>query len=307
VRSGRHRAPARKGQRAAALRCGDIAGFQVRLERAGFSPGEIDGHTGPNLAHTLAAYQASKNLPQSSKPDCATWQALAADYPQPTTVTYTVTDADVKGPFTKKIPDQIADQAKLPALGYRSALEALGEKFHSAPALLTALNRLRPIAAGTTLKVPNVEPFDPEVKPLSRPGASPIVIEVSLADSALRAIREDGSVVFFAPVTTGSVHDPLPIGEWHVTSIEWHPVFHYNPDLFWDAKATDERAAVKPGPNNPVGVVWIGIDKEHYGLHGTPEPGSIGHRESHGCVRLTNWDAERVAMWARPGTTVIFE
>jgi len=112
--------------------------------------------------------------------------------------------------------------------------------------------------------------------------------------------------VFYAPVTTGSEHDPLPVGDWKVLGTQWHPVFHYNPSLFWDAKAKDTRADIKPGPNNPVGVVWVALSKEHYGLHGTPEPGNVGHTESHGCVRLTNWDAARVAALVKPGTPVLF-
>jgi lipoprotein-anchoring transpeptidase ErfK/SrfK len=107
-------------------------------------------------------------------------------------------------------------------------------------------------------------------------------------------------------VSSGSLHDPLPPGNWQVVSVGWHPVFHYNPDLFWDAKATQSKAAIKAGPNNPFGVVWIALNLEHYGLHGSPEPGHIGHTESHGCVRLTNWDAARVATLVQSGTPVVF-
>jgi len=114
-------------------------------------------------------------------------------------------------------------------------------------------------------------------------------------------------VVFFAPVTTGSEHDPLPPGRWTVTGVDWHPVFHYNPDLFWDAKRGDNKATIKSGPNNPVGVVWINLSLEHYGVHGTPEPANIGKTESHGCVRMTNWDAVRVASLVKRGTPVIFQ
>jgi lipoprotein-anchoring transpeptidase ErfK/SrfK len=129
---------------------------------------------------------------------------------------------------------------------------------------------------------------------------------VSRDESALRVLRPDGSLIFFAPVTTGSEHDPLPPGNWKVKVVQWYPVFHYNPDLFWDADPRHSKAEIKPGPNNPVGVVWIGLDLEHYGLHGTPEPSRIGSTESHGCVRLTNWDAARVAMLVKPGTPVLF-
>ena len=149
-------------------------------------------------------------------------------------------------------------------------------------------------------------PFDVDAEPPKKPVTPDVTIQVTRDDSALRVFAPDGSVVFFAPVTTGSEHDPLPIGDYKVRGVSWQPTFHYNPSLFWDAKATDEKAALKPGPNNPVGVVWIALNLEHYGLHGTPEPGHIGHTESHGCVRLTNWDAARVASLVKPGTPVYF-
>jgi len=289
------------------LECGDLATFQILLDRQGFSPGEIDGRTGPNFTHALAAFQASKNLPETAQPDCATWDALGGDAGEPATTTYTVSDADMRGPFTREIPARIEQQAGLEALNYRSPLEALAERFHESPALIQKMNPGVAVAAGAVLTVPAVEPFDPAAKADPALAHQSIALEVSRDESALRAIREDGSVVFFAPVTTGSVHDPLPIGSWTVTAVQWHPVFHYNPQLFWDAKATDGRATIQAGPNNPVGVVWIAIDKEHYGLHGTPEPGRIGHTESHGCVRLTNWDAARVASLVAKGTPVVFK
>jgi lipoprotein-anchoring transpeptidase ErfK/SrfK len=116
----------------------------------------------------------------------------------------------------------------------------------------------------------------------------------------------EGHTLLFAPVTTGSEHDPLPIGEWKVRGVLHDPEFHYNPELFWDADPSHAKATIKPGPNNPVGVVWIDLSREHYGLHGTPEPSEIGKTASHGCVRLTNWDAERVASLVHPGTRVLF-
>jgi len=106
------------------------------------------------------------------------------------------------------------------------------------------------------------------------------------------------------PCTSGSEHDPLPIGDWKVTGVFKNPKFNYNPDLFWDAKPKDSKATIAPGPNNPVGVVWIDLSKEHYGIHGTPSPGQIGHTESHGCIRLTNWDALELAGLVEKGTPV---
>jgi lipoprotein-anchoring transpeptidase ErfK/SrfK len=130
---------------------------------------------------------------------------------------------------------------------------------------------------------------------------------VSRSESAVRAYDDDGRLLAFYVATIGSEHDPLPVGEWKVRSITHDPVFHYNPGLFWDAKAGDGKATLPPGPNNPVGLVWIDLSKEHYGIHGTPEPSRIGHTTSHGCIRLTNWDALELAAMIRPGTPAVLE
>src|SRR3954447_7996421 len=300
-----HPAHRRPAPPAAALPCGDLVGFLVLLDRQGFSPGQIDGRLGANFSKPLTALQAARNLPSTGEPDCDTWHALGADTGEPTITTYTLTDDDEKV-LRSRIPPRLPDQAKLDALGYQSTAELLGERFHCSPALLTRLNPGIQMTAGTQIKVPAVVPFDSNTKPLRNVTAEEITILVSREESALRATRADGTLVFFAPVSSGSVHDPLPPGEWTVVGERWLPVFHYNPNLFWDAKPQDEKAAIKPGPNNPVGVVWIALNLEHYGIHGTPEPGRIGHTESHGCVRLTNWDAARVAAMVKPGTAVTF-
>jgi lipoprotein-anchoring transpeptidase ErfK/SrfK len=289
-----------------ALPCGDLVGFQVLLDRQGISPGQIDGRPGANFSHALAALQTAKKLQSSGKPDCETWKALGGDTAEPTVTTYTITEDDVKGPFAR-IPPKLADQAGLDALGYQSITEELGERFHSSPALLAQLNRGVPMSAGKAIKVPAVTPFDPAAKSPRDAEAGDVTIQVSREESALRATRADGTLVFFAPVSSGSIHDPLPPGDWKVTGVAAHPVFHYNPDLFWDAKPKDEKATIKAGPNNPVGVVWVALNLEHYGIHGTPEPGNIGHTESHGCVRLTNWDAAHLATLVKPGTAVVFK
>ena len=133
-----------------------------------------------------------------------------------------------------------------------------------------------------------------------------VTIYVTKATSALTVEDAGGKMLFHAPVTSGSEHDPLPIGQWKVTTVQRMPTFNYNPDLFWDADPKHAKATIPSGPNNPVGTIWIDLTKEHYGIHGTPEPSTVGHTQSHGCVRLTNWDVQRVARWARPGTPVIF-
>lgn len=285
--------------------CGDVVGFQVLLDRQGFSPGPIDGRPGANLSRALKAMQTAKGLPSTGRRNCATWQALTAGGADPAIMTYTVTGDDLKGPF-EKIPPKIADQAALVTLGYQSVEEALAERFHASPALLRRLNRGAAITEGQVIRVPAVTPFNPDARPPFDPESAGSTILVSRDASSLRVLRADGSTIFYAPVTTGSVHDPLPPGTYKVLGVGWLPVFRYNPLLFWDAADGADKATIKPGPNNPVGVVWIALDLEHYGIHGTPNPGRVGHTESHGCVRLTNWDAARVAGFVKPGTSVEF-
>jgi lipoprotein-anchoring transpeptidase ErfK/SrfK len=137
-------------------------------------------------------------------------------------------------------------------------------------------------------------------------GTSDVVVTVSKSTSALTVTDPSGRVLMYAPVTTGSEQDPLPLGEWKVNGVSLNPTFNYNPELFWDADPAHSKAKIPPGPNNPVGLVWIDLSKEHYGIHGSPEPTTIGKTESHGCVRLTNWDAVKLAGMVRPGTRVVF-
>ncbi|HEY3157706.1 MAG TPA: L,D-transpeptidase [Vicinamibacterales bacterium] len=294
---------------------------QVALDRAGFSPGEIDGRAGKNLQRALDAFKQSHDQPLS----------LLGDVPPLTE--YTITDADVAGPFTPDIPPNLPDQAPLDALNYRSPLELLGERFHSSPALLQQLNPQATFQqAGEKITVPNVMPFVPatpapaasptSTRPAPRgqrgsraqatPPAQPaspapdLTVYVTKSTSALTVEDATGKILMHAPVTSGSIHDPLPIGTWKVNGIQRNPKFHYNPELFWDATPGDRKVTLQPGPNNPVGIVWVDLSKEHYGIHGTPEPSKIGHVESHGCVRLTNWDADRLSQMVKPGIRVVF-
>ena len=263
---------------------------QIALDRAGFSPGEIDGRAGKNLERAMAAYK------QSHEDDLS----LLGDAPP--LIDYTITDADVAGPFTPDIPPNLPDQAALDALNYRTPLEAIAERFHSSPTLLQKLNPGATFQkAGERIMVPNVASPAPPALP-----ASDITVVVTRSTSALTIEDAKGQILLHAPVTSGSIHDPLPIGTWKVNGVQRNPKFHYNPELFWDATPGDRKATLQPGPNNPVGIVWIDLSKPHYGIHGTPEPSKIGHVESHGCVRLTNWDADRVAQWVKPGTKVVF-
>jgi lipoprotein-anchoring transpeptidase ErfK/SrfK len=218
------------------------------------------------------------------------------------------------------VPTDMMEKSKLSTLGYVSPLEMLAERFHASPKLLQRLNPGARFEAGEKITVPNVEPFMPPApappekagattgqaraaKPTARPA---VTVTVTDRTKSLEAKNEAGDVIFFAPVTVGSEHDPLPVGEWKVTGVSPNPPFNYNPDLFWDANPGHSKATIQPGPNNPVGVAWIDLTKEHYGIHGTPEPANIGHVQSHGCVRLTNWDVARLLKWAQPGTPVVF-
>jgi lipoprotein-anchoring transpeptidase ErfK/SrfK len=280
-----------------------------------FSPGELDGKAGTNFGRAIAAYQESRGLTASGKVDDATLDRLRQDFRgQPPVVSYTISDADIAGPFQPDIPKDIEAQSKLPSLDYRNALEAIAEKFHASPALLEFLNPGQTfMQTGTQITVPNITPTEPlpptkEGKPAPAANTKPTGarIVVTKKTSALTVEDADGRVLFFAPVTTGSQHDPLPIGKWKITGVQQMPAFHYNPNLFWDASPAQSKAKIPPGPNNPVGVAWIDLSKPHYGIHGTPEPSQIGHVESHGCVRMTNWDVRRVMEWAKPGTLVVF-
>ncbi len=271
---------------------------QILLDRAHFSPGEIDGAYGSNMRMALTGYQRKMGLKTSGQLDAETWRALNADTAQALS-TYTVAAADVAGPF-QAIPEDMADKAKLPALGYANVAEALGEKFHASPKLLARLNPGKDMGkVGEQLLVPNVLGTEP------LPKAGKIVVDK--LDRTLTLHDTDGKVIAQFPSSSGTENDPLPIGTWKVNGISKNPVFHYNPKLFWDAEPGEKKAKIPAGPNNPVGVAWIDLSKPHYGIHGSPVPATIGKTQSHGCIRLTNWDVARVSESVAAGTQVVMQ
>jgi lipoprotein-anchoring transpeptidase ErfK/SrfK len=248
------------------------------------------------MKQALSGFQKSRNLPVTGKLDDATWNALNADA-APTVVAYTLAEADVAGPF-RPIPDDMMEKAKLPTLGYATVQEGLGEKFHASPGLIDKLNPGKNLTrAGEQIMVPNVT-GTPALPPAAR-------VVVSRDSRVLTLEDAGGRLLAQYPASTGSEHDPLPIGQWKIDAVARNPTYNYNPKLFWDAKPGDSKTKVAAGPNNPVGVVWIDLSIPHYGIHGSPVPGLIGKTESHGCIRLTNWSAAEVAGLVQAGTEVV--
>jgi lipoprotein-anchoring transpeptidase ErfK/SrfK len=271
---------------------------EILLDRAHFAPGEIDGVYGRTLQKAIAAFQKAHSLEPSGIVDAPTWNALNADK-GPALVPYTIAPQDVAGPFEPKIPENMLAKAELPALSYTSPLEGMAETFHCSPKLLEALNPGKDFTkAGEQIVGPNVN------APYFAKAAS---VVVDKTDSSVTALDETGKLLAYYPATMGSKHDPLPIGTWKITGVKRDPWFFYNAQLFWDANEKNATAKIHPGPNNPVGVVWIGLSIDHYGIHGTPEPSKIGHTHSHGCIRLTNWNAAELASMVSPGTPAILQ
>ncbi len=273
----------------------DVLQVQVLLDRAGISPGEIDATYGENTRRAVRVFQKTHNLAVTGLVDAMTWSVMQEDT-EPPMVKYTITKNDLAGPF-HGIPDDMQEQAKLKRLGYFSPLEELGERFHIQPELLEELNPGAKFdQAETVIRVPNIQ---------TKPPAKASSVVVDGIQSSVEAYDASGKLIAYYPASTGSEHDPLPVGTWKVTAVRRMPVFRFNPDLFWNDDPSKSKADIPPGPNNPVGVVWIGLSKENYGIHGTPDPTKVGKSESHGCIRLTNWDAEELSRMVEKGTPVI--
>ena len=283
------------------------------------SPGEIDGLDGDNFRNAVRAFQQINGLPVSGDLDAATWGALKRDG-APVLKAYTITLADAAGPFTRAIPSNLEAMARLPGLSYTSAQSELAEKFHMSPTLLRELNPRADFArAGTELTVANVpemplrsgRPSVEAVPPPNPPKASNDLPEVTIVvDKPARNVRvydRGGKFLAFYPATIGSEEKPAPSGDFKVKGVSWNPKYEYDPKFAWKGVNTKRKLSIGPGPNNPVGLVWIDLTDPTYGIHGTPGPSDIGKTQSHGCIRLTNWDAVELAGMIRPSDVVRFE
>jgi lipoprotein-anchoring transpeptidase ErfK/SrfK len=272
---------------------------EVLLDRAHFSPGEIDGRFGENVSKALAAYANMHGLPHRRRLTKELVSSLSAD-PRPILTQYVLAEQDLKGPFTKHIPARMEKMKGLKKVGYRDVREAIAEKFHVSQRLLRILNPGIPIdRAGQQIAIPKVL-IDESKAPATR-------IEVDKSQQTVKAYSQSGELVAFYPATVGSDEKPSPVGTFKVVSIDRNPNYRYNPKYKFKGVKSKRPFVIGPGPNNPVGIVWIGLSADGYGIHGTPDPSRVSKSESHGCVRLTNWDALALASMVKKGVAVQFD
>ncbi|HUQ49064.1 MAG TPA: L,D-transpeptidase family protein [Gemmatimonadaceae bacterium] len=280
-----------------------IARAQILLSRARFSVGVIDGHAAKNTALALRWFQKSQNLPQTSVLDAATYDRLISVAGARPLVRQVTVDAEMLKGTIPVLSRNVYEQARMRCLCYASVTEAMAERFHTSLEMMRRLNPGVGFAAlkpGDVIWAPDAEPMPPTPqKRIAR-------IQVAKSGNYVHAFAADGTLLYHFPSTLGSKYDPSPTGKFRVVGVEFNPVFRYDPTLFSDVPDTKPGARLPPGPNSPVGLVWIALSKEHIGIHGTPNPDTIGMTSSHGCVRLTNWDAVLLARAVLKGTPVEF-
>jgi lipoprotein-anchoring transpeptidase ErfK/SrfK len=281
----------------------EIVKAQILLDRANMSPGEIDGQYSARLKEAISAFAEAYGLPGDTGWDHTFWRSLTSTVTGPVLVDYWLTREDLKGPFVQ-LPAKMEDMQSLKVLGFANVREALAEKFHISEQLLAALNPDALFSdAGERIVVPNV--LAPGVPIDRRAGAARIDVDKDRQTVTVYSARNE--LIAFFPASVGSGDKPSPSGTLKVTLIESDPPYHYNPKYQFKEVEKRKPFDLNPGPNNPLGTTWIALSKPSYGIHGTPEPSQVGKAASHGCVRLTNWDAQRLANILTKGVPVNFK
>jgi lipoprotein-anchoring transpeptidase ErfK/SrfK len=271
-----------------------IVRLQIMLDRAGASPGVIDGYFGANLTKAIAGFEALQGLPVDGRLDPAVVSRLADNVPA--VQAYAITDDDAKD-LIESVPKDYAKQADMEHLGYTSIPEKLGERFHMDIGLLKALNPTAAFSPGETIAVAIPGPAET---------GTVRSIEVRRRSGEALAFAVDGSLLAVYPATIGGKDSPSPTGTHKVQGVSRMPTYTYNPKFNFQQGNNKKVLKLPGGPNGPVGTVWIDLTEPTYGIHGTPEPELIDKVGSHGCVRLTNWDVEELSGMVKPGVIVKF-
>ena len=266
---------------------------QILLDRAGISPGVIDGYRGGMSETAIRAFEARAGLPVDGVLDMEVWTGIGGDMADTLTQDYTITGDDLS--VVEELPGDMAELAARDHLGYERVSERLAERFHMDEDFLIALNPDATFAEGETIVV--VDPGDALTGKVAR-------IEVDASERRLRALDAEGTVIASYPVAVGSAGTPTPRGSHQVTAIAMEPTYSYRPDVNFQQGDNAEALTLPPGPNGPVGLVWIDLSEPTYGIHGTPDPAKLFVENSHGCIRMTNWDAEELAHMVSAGVAV---
>ncbi|WCR10213.1 murein L,D-transpeptidase [Paracoccus stylophorae] len=269
------------------------AKVQVLLDRSGTSPGVIDGFKGGMSQSAIMAFERRSGLPMDGVMDPHVWNLLQSFAHQPITMEYTITPQDAEG-LVDAIPADYAEKARMSSQGYTSIAERLGERFHMDEKFIAFLNPGVALEPGATIRV--TDPGSPVKGQVTR-------IIVDKASRRVAGYNAQGRMIVDYPATIGSDATPSPSGDHHVVTVAMNPNYTYNPARNFKQGDNDKPLIVPPGPNGPVGSVWIDLSKPSYGIHGTATPSRLFHNQSHGCVRLTNWDAEELAGMVRANVT----